>query len=108
MADDDRWAHVQLLLHDDRVRPNSRIAGLFVLLYAQVLARVARMRAFQIRDTTGGVVTATLDTFAIELPIPLHRLVRTHLNRRGQASYVSRANATPPCSTSPQPCPPRS
>ncbi|MGC5586115.1 hypothetical protein ACPYOC_17470 [Ornithinimicrobium sp. W1665] len=91
LSDEDRWAHVQLLLHDDTIRLYTRVAGLFVLLYAQPLARVVRMRAHQITVNPDGVVTATFDTFPIELPDPLDRLVRTHLTRRGQASYASRA-----------------
>ena len=90
LSDEDRWAHVQLLLHDDTIRLYARVAGLFVLLYAQPLARVARMRAHQITVHPDGVTTATFDTFPVELPGPLDRLVRTHLTRRGQASYVSR------------------
>jgi hypothetical protein len=48
------------------------------------------MRADQITVDAVGVTTATFDTFPVELPGPLDRLVRTHLTRRGQASYVSR------------------
>lgn len=48
------------------------------------------MRAHQITVHPDGVTTATFDTFPVELPDPLDRLVRTHLTRRGQASYVSR------------------
>lgn len=90
LSDERRWAHIELLLHDDTIRLYSRIAGLFVLLYAQPLARICRMRAHQITVDTAGVTTATFDTFPIELPDPLDRLVRTHLGRRGQASYASR------------------
>ncbi|WP_081480515.1 MULTISPECIES: hypothetical protein [Ornithinimicrobiaceae] len=89
LADEDRWAHVHLLLHDDTTRLYARIAGLFVLLYAQPVARVCRMRTDQITLHDDGVVTATFDTFDIELPDPLGHLVRTHLARRGQASYAS-------------------
>ena len=46
--------------------------------------------ADQITVDAVGVTTATFDTFPVELPGPLDRLVRTHLTRRGQASYVSR------------------
>lgn len=90
LSDEDRWSHVQLLLHDDTIRLYARVAGLFVLLYAQPLARVCRMRADQITVDAVDVTTATFDTFPVELPGPLDRLVRTHLTRRGQASYVSR------------------
>lgn len=89
LSDEDRWAHVHVLLHDETIRLYSRIAGLFVLLYAQPLARVCRMRAEQVTITPGGAVTITFDTYPVELPDPLDRLVRTHLTRRGQASYAS-------------------
>ena len=62
LADEDRWTQVQLLLHDDTIRLYTRIAGLFVLLYAQPLARVARMRADQITVSTEGVVVSAEPT----------------------------------------------
>lgn len=90
LADRDRWAHVELLLHDDTIRLYVRVAGLFTLLFAQPLSRTCRMRAQQITVNDDGTVTATFDTFPIELPKPLDRLVRRHLAFRGQASYASR------------------
>lgn len=92
LSDAQRWRQVELLLHDDSMRLYTRIAGLFVLLYAQSLSRVCRMRAEQIHLDTPGAVTVTFDTIPIELPTPLDDLVRQHLTRRGQASYASRAD----------------
>ena len=86
-----RWAHVDMLLHDDSIRLYTRVAGLFLLLFAQPLARVCRMRAEQIGRNLDGRVTVTFDTFAIELPDPLDGLVLDQLARRGQASYASSA-----------------
>ena len=88
LSDEKRWAQVHTLLHEDSIRLYARIAGLFMLLYAQPLSRVVRMRADQI-NTRHDTVTATFDTFPIELPDPLDRLVTEHLSRRGQASYAS-------------------
>lgn len=48
------------------------------------------MRVDQITVTPADVVTATFDTFPVELPDPLDPLVLAHLARRGQASYASR------------------
>ena len=90
LADEDRWAQVELLLHDDTIRLYVRVAGLFTLLFAQPLARITRMRADQITARDDGRVTVTFDTVPIELPDPLGRLVLAHLARRGQASYASR------------------
>jgi hypothetical protein len=90
LSDHDRWAQVELLLHDDTIRLYTRIGGLFTLLFAQPLARICRMRADQITTRDDGHVTVTFDTFPIELPDPLDKLVLAQLARRGQASYASR------------------
>jgi len=90
LSDRDRWAHVELLLHDDTIRLYVRVAGLFTLLFAQPLSRTCRMRADQITITKDGGVTVSFDTFPIELPKPLDRLLVRHLATRGQASYASR------------------
>ena len=47
------------------------------------------MRADQVTTGDDGHVTVTFDTFPIELPEPLDRLVLAQLARRGQASYAS-------------------
>ena len=90
LADEDRWAPAQLLLHDDTIRLYVRVAGLFTLLFAQPLARITRMRAEQVTVCDDGRVTVTFDTVPIELPESLGRLVLAHLARRGQASHASR------------------
>ena len=90
LSDRDRWAHVELLLHDETIRLYVRVAGLFTLLFAQPLARTCRMRAEQVTVRDDGSVTVTFDTFPIELPKPLDQLVLRHLATRGQASYASR------------------
>lgn len=90
LSDRDRWAHVERLLLDDTIQLYVRVAGLFVLLFAQPLSRTCRMRADQISVHDDGTVTATFDTFSIELPQPLDQLVVRHLATRGQASYASR------------------
>jgi hypothetical protein len=90
LSDHDRWAQVELLIHDNTIRLYCRVAGLFLLLFAQPLARICRMRAAQVREQADGRLTVTFDTFPVELPEPLDQLVREHLTRRGQASYASR------------------
>ena len=89
LADQDRWAQVELLLHDDTIRLYVRVAGLFTLLFAQPLSRICRMHADQVTTHDDGHVTVTFDTFPIELPEVLDRLVLAQLARRGQASYAS-------------------
>ena len=90
LSHEERWSHVELLLHDDTIRRYTRVAGLFTLLFAQPLARICRMRADQVQQRADHTVTVTFDTVAIELPEPLDRLVLEQLARRGQASYASR------------------
>lgn len=85
---EDRWAQVELLLHDETIRLYTRIAGLFVLLFAQPLARVCQMKADQI-STNGEKVTVTFDRVPLELPSLLDHLVIQHLDERGQASYAA-------------------
>jgi hypothetical protein len=91
LSDRDRWAQVELLLHDESIRLYVRVAGLFTLLFAQPLTRICRMRTDQIQHSAdGGRVTVNFDTFPIELPGPLDQLVLEQLSREGQASYASR------------------
>ncbi|PZS25287.1 MAG: hypothetical protein DLM59_20535, partial [Pseudonocardiales bacterium] len=89
LSDERRWQQVEQLLHDDTIRRYVRIGGLIMLLWAQPLSRICRMRADQIADIHG-TVNVTFDTVPIEVPDPLDRLLRDHLTRRGQASYASR------------------
>jgi hypothetical protein len=89
LSDERRWQQVERLLHDDTIRRYVRIGGLFMLLWAQPLSRICRMRADQVTDVDG-IVSVRFDTVPIEVPNPLDELVRDHLTRRGQASYASR------------------
>ena len=92
LSDSDRWSHVELLLNDQNIRLYVRVAGLLTLLFAQPLTRICRMRASQISHNPGGPVSVTFDTFPIELPDPLDRLIVEQLARQGQASYASDAD----------------
>lgn len=91
VADEQRWADVDTLLHDSTIRLYVRIAGLFILLYAQPLSRVVTMRPHQVL-VTETTVSVTFDEVPIELPTPLDQLLRDHLGRRGQASYHAHPN----------------
>ncbi|MGH3257284.1 MAG: hypothetical protein ACRDOU_18130 [Streptosporangiaceae bacterium] len=81
-----RWDAARRLLHDDTLGTRDRLAGLLVLLYAQPVARVARL-------TTGHVITAgttvriRLGLAPITLPDPLADLIRQLLDgKRGHAT----------------------
>jgi len=88
LSDDDRWRQVELLLHDDSLRLNVRIPGLFMLLFAQPLTRISRMKTSQVTHENGGPVTVDFDSFPIELPEPLDRLVVEQLDTEGLSSYA--------------------
>ncbi len=88
MSDADRWRHVELLLHDNTIRHYTRIGGLFMLLFAQPLATICRMKAAQVDVRSEGVFVS-FDRTPVEMPEPLDRLIQEHMARRGQASYAS-------------------
>jgi hypothetical protein len=90
LSDEQRWAQVALLIHDDTIRLYTRVAGLLLLLFAQPLSRTCRMRTSQVHEQPNGRLTISFDSFPVELPEPLDGLVRQQLTRRGQASYASR------------------
>jgi len=92
MSEDDRWRHVNTLLHEESIRLYTRIGGLFMLLFAQPLTDICLMRTSQIDTTDPARVLVTFERTPIEMPEPLAELIRTHLGRRGQASYASRDN----------------
>lgn len=93
MSDADRWDHVSTLLHDDTIRLYTRIGGLLMLLFAQPLAGICRMRTDQVDLThPDGHVLVTFRDTPLEMPEPLGALIRTHLGQRGQASYAARGN----------------
>ena len=92
MSDDDRWAHVNTLLHDETIRLHTRIAGLLMLLFAQPITRICAMRTDQVDTSSPDNVLVTFEATPIEMPEALAELIRTHLSRRGQASYVSHDN----------------
>ena len=88
LSDDDRWRQVELLLHDESLRLNVRVPGLFTLLFAQPLTRISRMKTSQVTHESGGAVMVNFDSFPIELPEPLDRLVVEQLDTEGLSSYA--------------------
>jgi hypothetical protein len=89
MSDDDRWRHVELLLHDTTIRLYTRIGGLFMLLFAQSLTAICRMKTAQVEVRSDGRTFVSFDRTPIEMPEHLDGLIKEHMTRRGQASYVS-------------------
>jgi hypothetical protein len=81
-----RWDQARRLLHDDTIKPEDRLAGLLVLLYAQWPAAISRLTIDQTR-TSGGQVLLRLGDEPVVLPEPVAALARTVVaNRRGKAA----------------------
>lgn len=89
VGEDQRWAIVDRLLHDDTIRRYTRIGGLFTLLFAQPLSRIVAMRTSQI-SRVDDKMHVTFNTVAIAMPAPLEGLVEDHLGERGMSLHASR------------------
>jgi hypothetical protein len=74
---EDRWAIARRLLHDDQLDLIDRVAGSFVLLYAQPLSRIAVITHDQVALHDNGTVSVCLATHDVDLPEPLAALVAT-------------------------------
>jgi site-specific recombinase XerD len=70
-----------------------RVAGILLLLYAQPVTRISRLRTADINDT-GHDMVITFDTDAVPVPAPIAQLLRQHLRRR--PNMQTAANATSP------------
>jgi hypothetical protein len=81
-----RWQHARRLLHDDTIKPEDRVAGLLVLLYAQWPAAISRLTLDHVHASEKEV-QLRLGREPIVLPEPLAALVR-HLvaHRHGHAT----------------------
>ncbi len=69
-----RWEQARWLLHDDTLKPEDRVAGLLVLLYAQQAAAVSRLTTGHIQ-ASGNDVRIRLGREPVVLPGPLDALV---------------------------------
>lgn len=91
VSDEQRWADVNRLLHDDGLRSYTRLGGLFTILFAQPMNRIVRMRTDQV-TITDDAVHVTFAAAPIEMPEIVDDLIRTHLSQRGKSLYASRDN----------------
>lgn len=82
---DERWKHAKRLLHDDSLKPEDRVAGLLLLLYAQWPSAISRLTVDDV-DATDHQVRLRLGQTPITLPEPLASLTRTLIaTRQGHA-----------------------
>lgn len=81
-----RWDQARWLLHDDTLKPEDRVAGLLVLLYAQWPAAISRLTVDHVQ-TNDKDVRLRLGREPIVLPEPLAELVlQVVATRRGKAA----------------------
>jgi hypothetical protein len=81
-----RWAQARWLLHDETVKPEDRVAGLLVLLYAQWPAAISRLTLDHV-EAGEHEVRLRLGREPVMLPEPLAHLVRqVAATRRGHAA----------------------
>jgi hypothetical protein len=88
-----RWALARRLLHDHAMDPVDRVAGTLVVLYAQPVARIARLtRADLVRD--GDQTRLRLGHDQLALPEPLASLAH-QLTARRPAGMAGNLDHTP-------------
>jgi hypothetical protein len=75
IEDDERWAMVRRLLHDESVLPGDRVAGLLLLLFGQPLSRIARLRRDQVVTGPDGATQIVIGTHPLVVPPPLDELL---------------------------------
>lgn len=81
-----RWQQARRLLHDATLKPEDRVAGLLVLLYAQTASRIVGLTLEHVHASDDGV-RLQLGSEPVLLPEPLAGLVRQiTATRKGHAS----------------------
>jgi len=86
--EDERWAIVRRLLHDDSIDIVDRVAGLFVLLFAQQLTTLSRLTVDDV-VVEDDQVSVRFGPDPAELPDPLGALVLRLRSERGGRSVGS-------------------
>ena len=92
---DARWAIIRRLLRDSGIELADRVAGAFVLLYAQPLSRVAVMTVDQVSTTDTGV-SVRFGTQDLAVPDPLGDYLTT-LAATGRVHHIGIGSTTPSC-----------
>jgi hypothetical protein len=86
----DRWDTARRLLHDDTLKPEDRLAGLLILLYARHATAISCMTVSQLHISEHAV-RMNLGSVPIELPEPVATLARAvAANRKGHATIGAR------------------
>lgn len=86
LDDEHRWNIARRLLHNDTLKPEDRLAGLLLLLYAQGPAAIARLTIEDVEAGSQGV-RLHLGDAPVRLPEPVAELARAvAANRKGHAT----------------------
>lgn len=81
-----RWEQARRLLHDDSLKPEDRLAGLLVLLYAQRTTTISRLTLAHV-EAGDGQVLVRLGREPVVLPAPVDALaLQVAAIRRGHAA----------------------
>jgi hypothetical protein len=84
---EDRWDIARRLLHNDGLKPEDRLAGLLVLLYAQGATAISRMTASQVQAGSDGIIRLWLGSVPVQLPEPVASIaLAVAANRKGHAT----------------------
>ena len=94
LDDEARWDAARRLLHGEELNPRDRLAGLLVLLYAQPVARVARLTTGQV-TASGATVQICLGPAPITLPEPVAGLARQLLDGKHGHATTGAAGPSP-------------
>ncbi|ARZ66743.1 hypothetical protein SMD11_1079 [Streptomyces albireticuli] len=93
MDDEARWATARRLLHDEALKPEDRLAGLLLLLYAQWPAAISRLTVDHI-EATDGTVRISLGAVPVELPAPVAELALRQAETRRSHAVLGRSDST--------------
>ncbi|MER6379890.1 site-specific integrase [Streptomyces sp. NPDC001127] len=92
MDDEVRWATARRLLHDGTLKPEDRLAGLLLLLYAQWPAAISRLTVDHIEETDGAV-RIHLGAVPVELPEPVAELALQQVAVRRSHAVLARTDS---------------
>uniref|UniRef100_A0AAU2VH03 Integrase n=1 Tax=Streptomyces sp. NBC_00003 TaxID=2903608 RepID=A0AAU2VH03_9ACTN len=93
MDDEARWATARRLLHDDTLKPQDRLAGLLLLLYAQWPAAISRLTVDHIEKTDAGV-RIRLGAVPVELPELVAELALQQVEVRRSHAALARTDSS--------------
>ena len=80
---------VRRLLDDDGLELSDRVAGLFVVLFAQPVSRVASLRLGDICEVDDGPLSISFGPDPIELPEPVATIVASYLASRSRMNTTN-------------------